>query len=204
MPKETIYADVANATVSVPGGLGVLVNDWLIVTAAHCVTWSLEGDMVIGRPSFEPIAAHGRETMFAALTLAVEPVKDIAVLGSPVHDEFEEERIDFEEFCRNTKPVPVYQSDLESEDTFPVHIYTHKETWVTGIATGFGGAAFSVVADEQIEGGTSGGPIINDSGELVGIVSNFTETAEGLPKSQGSVPYPALALPVWVCRRIFG
>ena len=74
---------------------------------------------------------------------------------------------------------------------------------MTGIPTSFGDASLSVVADEQIESGTSGGPIINDSGELVGIVSNFSETGEGLPKSNGPVPYPALALPVWVCRWIF-
>ena len=134
----------------------------------------------------------------------MEPVKDIAVLGLPVHDEYEEEQIAFEEFCDDTNPVPLCRSDFEFGETFPVHIYTHKGRWVTGDAKSFGGVSLSVVADEQIEGGTSGGPIINDSGELVGIVSWFTETGEGLPKSQGSAPYPALALPVWICRRIFG
>ncbi len=68
--------------------------------------------------------------------------------------------------------------------------------------------------DQAIEGGTSGGPIINDDGELVGIVSNASDvleagiTEDGIPYEgeigRGSFPYPALALPVWVCRRIFG
>jgi len=61
-----------------------------------------------------------------------------------------------------------------------------------------------VEADEQIEGGTSGGPIIDDSGDLVGIVSNFSLIAKVQNRSYGSSPRPHLALPVWVCRRIFG
>ena len=46
--------------------------------------------------------------------------------------------------------------------------------------------------------GASGGPIINESDELVGIVSWFSE---GRPY-QGSVPRPHLALPRWIVRRI--
>ena len=157
---------------------------------------------MVGKPYFEPIEARGREIM-VAFTLVVEPVRDIAVLSSPIHDEFEKEQMAFEEFCDDTNPVPLCRSNFEFRDTFPVHINTHKGTWLTGIPTSFGDASLSVVADEQIESGTSGGPIINDSGELVGIVSNFTKTGEGLPKSQGSAPYPALALPVWISRRIF-
>ena len=49
MPKDRIYADVANATVSIleKGGQGVLVNDYSIITAAHCVNYSLQGGMVL-------------------------------------------------------------------------------------------------------------------------------------------------------------
>lgn len=203
-PKDSIYADVANATVSIleKVGQGVLVNDYSIITAAHCINYSLEGGMVLGDLFPEKIKTRKGELMVRPV--AVEPVKDIAVLSELDNQAFPEEAEEFWSFCDDTNPVPLCRSDFEFGETFPVHIYTHKRTWVTGNATSFGGASLSVVADEQIEGGTSGGPIINDSGELVGIVSNFTETGEGLPKSQGSVPYPALALPVWVCRRILG
>ena len=45
MPKDSIYADVANATVSIleKVGQGVLVNDYSIITVAHCINYSLEG-----------------------------------------------------------------------------------------------------------------------------------------------------------------
>jgi len=62
----------------------------------------------------------------------------------------------------------------------------------------------AVESDEQIEGGTSGGPIINDSGELVSIVSNFSLATEAVPKSSGLAPRLHLTLPVWLCHRIFG
>jgi len=61
----------------------------------------------------------------------------------------------------------------------------------------------TVEADEQIEDGTSGGPIINDSGELGGIVSFFCQASEAR-KCNGAAPCPYFALPVWVFRRIFG
>src|ERR1043166_2388423 len=55
----------------------------------------------------------------------------------------------------------------------------------------------SVVAEQAIEAGTSGGPIVNEDGELVGIVSNGTYTS----RCPGLSPWLNLALPVWVCRR---
>lgn len=58
-----------------------------------------------------------------------------------------------------------------------------------------------VEADEPIEGGASGGPIVNESGELVGIISNFGGTIEQGGRT-GLTPRPHLALPVWVSRRI--
>ena len=156
MPKESIYADVEKATVSIlrKGGQGVLVNDGLIITAAHCIDYSLDGGMVLGDPFFERIKARGRELVVC--TLAVEPVKDIAVLGPPVHDKFKDEQIDFERFCEDTNPVTLCQRYFAPSENFPVHVYTHKGTWVTGTATNLQEYAPSLVveADEQIEGGT--------------------------------------------------
>jgi hypothetical protein len=64
--------------------------------------------------------------------------------------------------------------------------------------------AVVVEADEQIESGTSGGPIINDSGDLIGIASNFNFVNELQDKCQGLPPRPHRTLPVWVCQQIFG
>ena len=204
MDEERIYTRVAAATVTILGkqGQGVLVNDKLIITAAHCISHSSDGEMVLGDMFHERIRIGARE--FTVAPLAVEPVLDIAILGALDDQEFPKEADAFLCVCKDIEPVPVCRSDFALKDEFPVHIYTHKGTWVTGTARNFGEPRLHVAANEQIEGGTSGGPIINDLGELVGIVSNANDVQESLTESVGTCPYPSLALPVWVCRRIFG
>lgn len=206
MLQENVYTDVAKATVTLlgKGGQGVLVSGNHILTAAHCIDFSCEGWMALGDYYIEKIKTCERELKVAPM--AVEPVSDLAVLGSLDDQVFTKEAEDFEKFCKHTKPLPLCRRDFELFQKFRVHIYTHEGEWVTGSAMQCCEDAeiLSVEADEQIEGGTSGGPIINDSGDLVGIVSHFRLAAEAEHKSKGLAPRPHLALPVWVCRRIFG
>ena len=207
MLQESIYTDVAKATVTLlrKGGQGVLVSGNHILTAAHCIDFNCEGWMALGDDSIEKIKTCKGELKVAPL--AVEPVSDLAVLGSLDDQVFTKEAEDFEKFCEDTKPVPLCRrEDFVLFQKFQVHIYTHKGTWVTGSAMQCreDAQALSVEADQQIEGGTSGGPIINDSGELVGIVSHFSLATEGQHQCWGLTPRPHLALPVWVCRQIFG
>ena len=207
---EDIYANVAAATVWFPefgGGQGVLVNDSvdgrLIVTAAHCIARQLDVEEVVQGDLFpQTVQINDRE--FTVRPLTVEPFADIAIMGALDDQEFPDKATAFLTFRTDIEPVPICQKDLEFGDEFPVHIYTHKAQWITGTASYYGGARLHIEADEQLEGGTSGGPIINDSGELVGVVStaSFIEDG-GYDKSVVSSPYPSLALPVWVCRRIW-
>jgi hypothetical protein len=204
------------------GGQGVLVNDsdggMLIVTAAHCVVFGksefsrqlnvelelnrqLNVEEVIQGDLFrQTVKINDRE--FTVRPLAVEPYADIAVLGALDDQEFPDEADAFLTFCADIEPVPLCQKDLEFGDEFPVHVYTHKGQWVTGNAIYNGGPMLFIEFNEQIEGGTSGGPIINDSGELVGVASSATNIETSiLGKCVGTQPYLALALPVWVSRR---
>jgi len=205
MGLKSIYTDVAKATVVIlkKGGQGVLVNNNLIITAAHCIDYGCNGEMVLGEYYIEEIKAGGRE--LKVTPLAVEPVSDIAVLGSLDDQEFGNEANDFKKFCEHTRPVPLCRSEFEPFREFRVHIRTHKKTWVTGSAMKCrdDAAVLQVKSNEPIVGGTSGGPIINDSGELVGIVSNFNLVNEVNPESEGIAPRPHLTLPVWLCHRIF-
>jgi CBS domain-containing protein len=140
---------------------------------------------------------------FRVAPLAVEPVNDIAVLGKPDIPKY---AMEFEDFCEKIKPVPLCTSDFALFEKFNIHIYTHKRNWVTGLAQQCSENATTlfIEADEPIEGGTSGGPVINDLGELVGIVSQTLEDMKGRHKPVGPIPRPHLTLPVWVCRRILG
>ncbi len=206
MIRKHIRDDVAKATVTLlrKGGRGVLVSGNLIITAAHCIYFETEGRMALDDYYIEAIkTVHGR---LKVAPVAIEPVSDVAVLGSLDNQEFTEEADQFEMFCENTKPVPLCLNDFELFQSFPVHIYTHRGTWVAGSAvqTRRDAKKLSIEAGQQIRRGTSGSPIINESGELVGIVSYFDVIRRGQQKCSGLAPRPHLALPVWVCRRIIG
>lgn len=58
-------------------------------------------------------------------------------------------------------------------ESFGAHVYTSEERWVSGTASLY--RAFSTPIYMEfavgIPGGTSGGPICNDQGEVVGIMS---------------------------------
>jgi len=206
MELDTIYTNVEKATVTTlrkGGGQGVLVNGNFIITAAHCLDWNCDGGLILGEHSVEEIRAGGNQ--IKVTPVAIEPVNDIAVLGSLDSQEFSESADAFEEFCEVTKPVPLCQRDFELFQSFSVHIYTHKGIWVNGDVKQMKKEtnALYIEADEQIEGGTSGGPIINDSGELIGIASNFSfNESEG--KASGTIPRLHRTLPSWICQQIFG
>jgi CBS domain-containing protein len=205
--EEHIKAKVAKATVILLGnvGQGVLVSGNLIVTAAHCIDFKCEGEMVLGDYYIEEIL-----TTLGTLKvrpLAVEPVKDIAVLGSLDDQTFPGEAERFEEFCTATEPVVVGQGDYDLFQELPVYIYNgHRGMWIKGSAHLWAEdePMLWLESDEQIEGGTSGGPIVDESGTLVGIVSNMSINGDNGRKCTGNFPRPHLTLPVWVCSRILG
>jgi hypothetical protein len=205
-------AAMATVTITRKRGKGVLVNGGLILTAAHCITYHCEGQMVLGDYYIETIKTAGGK-LLKAQPLAVEPVSDIAVLGALDGQDFGDEVLQFETFCEKTKPVPMCLSRYRLFQSFSVRILNRDWKWVRGNAMicAEGAPVLFVEAKEQVKGGASGGPIINESGELVGIVSNFSFRYRARNgdkpakfESTGSVPCPHLTLPVWVRDKILG
>jgi S1-C subfamily serine protease len=85
----------------------------------------------------------------------------------------------------------------------PVHVLTHKGAWVTGGARRLNAppaGSVWVAFDVPIESGTSGSPVIDDDGLLVGVISHSGGNSER--GCDGSMPRPHLALPVWLSNRI--
>jgi S1-C subfamily serine protease len=56
----------------------------------------------------------------------------------------------------------------------------------------------AVEFEAPIKGGTSGSPVINSNGLLVGVISQASDTHP----STALMPRPHLALPVWIWNRI--
>jgi hypothetical protein len=166
---------VAGATFTIKtkergNGQCVLVDGGLILTAAHCVDWNCLGGMAQGDYYLSKIRTGNGELI--ASIRAVEPVSDVAVLSSPDDQEFFDESEAFREYCERVSPVKLLREIPESRKPFPVWIRADFKTWVAGMAKHDGNQHFGFETETEIKGGTSGGPIVNRKGELIGVVSH--------------------------------
>ena len=161
--------------------------------------------MTLGDPFIERIVTHGGRELFV-MPLAVEPIADIAVLGISDSQTFAAEEEALEDFCAQTAPVALSTADREVFESFAVHIRTHDGGWIQGLAQQTCPEAhlFWVNANQQVKGGTSGGPVLDDEGQLVGLVSHFSEAASDGRLSNGPIPRPHLTVPPWLLLRING
>jgi hypothetical protein len=195
---------VAGATFKIPtkergNGQCVLVEGGFIITAAHCVDWDCTSLMAVWGDYYNKIKTGSGDLTTG--TLAVEPVSDIAVLGCPDDNRLPDEALAFEDWCAHIVPVKLLRRTPKARVPFPVWIRTHVETWVAGTATysGWSYSTFSYTTDSEIPSGTSGGPIVNHAGELVGVVSHGTNCCKG--KYYSGAGLLSLALPTWVIAR---
>ena len=184
-------AKIENAVVQIPsmGGRGVLVGD-IILTAAHCVNFSTDGGMVLGDYFIEEVETRCGQRL-KVTPLAVEPVADIAVLGCLDPQSCPKEADAYEHYCSATAPVPLARGCVTCRHGFPVRILNADGRWVRGKAELFDEKlpGIFIEADREIEGGASGGPILNLDGELVAIASNSSVRMPGV-KSTGLARAP--------------
>lgn len=195
-----ISTQVAAATVRIRAprsGLGqaVMIDRGFFLTAAHCVRNVRYAALALGdHQHCTLITPEGKLT--ASLS-AVEPIADIAVLSCPDHQDFYDEAARYDLFLEQNRGLGLMRDVPRSGEEFPIWVRTHNNGWIDGTAQYIGGASFRTKTRVEIEGGTSGGPILNQNGEVVGVVSNSSSTA-----SAGY--YSALqglacrALPAWI------
>lgn len=209
LPKR-LQRRIAAATVNLPtkNGQGVLVPGGFVLTAAHCVTWTAEGGMALGDHALEAVRTASGDA-FRAEVVAVEPVADIAVLAQPDDQVFVTDSDAFAGWYESTQPVAVSFETPKANTSRPVFIYSHHGTWIAATVRRYGmpGAPTSgrvfIEATQQIEGGTSGGPVVDIEGRLVGVVSFSNELDEDPDEPcTGMLPLVHLALPAWVLGRI--
>jgi len=201
--SKDIKAKVAGATVKLSklAGQGVLVNGNIILTAAHCIHYVMTGDTTLGEweDILNPIETNDGSRLLVQ-TYAVEAVADIAALGCPDDQAVSDDAEAFDIFCENTSPLQICCCEFELSHPFQIFIYDHKEKWITGTAKQYRENAphLHIIPDQKIEGGTSGSPVVNAIGELLGVVSSSGETVS----FDGSIWRPHLALPVRIVQEI--
>ena len=182
-------------------GRGFVVHGGYILTAAHCVPWNGDGLMALDIPFHVTVVTpHGQR--ITGRVVAVEPVSDIAVIGSPDCQAFYAESNTFDDFVESGERLIVCDDEYPFGEWFPVHVFTHECEWISGKAMYKGDAStLCFQTRPTIPNGTSGSIFVNDRGEVVGIVSSSTET-NGDEPSSGTCGRPCQCLPVWILRAI--
>lgn len=199
MLSDEIRKRIEKATVRTnTGGQGVVIPGNMILTASHCLTMAENKEtasMGVQDQPLQEIECNGNKIV--AQIYAVEPMRDIAVLGELDSQNGPEECFAFENAIEQIDPVEIRTDDLELSDEIPIEIYTHERTWIKGTAQQGDewGVSLLITAADEIKGGTSGGPIVDEEGRLLGVVSTFDE-------GKGEISLPHLALPVWIVRQI--
>lgn len=192
--SNEIFTRVENAFVKVikddvESGSGVAVYGEYILTAAHCTNYTLMSKFFVGK-HFGQIIENQEKKIFVS-PVAIEPICDIALLGEPRWDG--DEGLDYLLWHGELNPVPICFEDYELNTDFRVYIYNHKREWIQGIAKANLKKLF-IEFHKPIESGTSGSPIINERGEIVGIFSYSTTGT-----NNGYAPRVDQTLPVWLC-----
>lgn len=134
---------------------------------------------------------------------AVEPVSDIAALWALDNETFSKDATAFEEWCEATEPVPLMTRIPRYGESISVRVLSHRGNWIEGTATRYAEHPHSTLVLQtktKIEGGTSGGPVVDSKGRLVGVISNSGRGND--KKDAGNIPIVCLALPQWILLRI--
>ncbi len=164
-------------------GMASMIEGGYVFTVAHCLPKSARL-----RFNFESISAKvctfdgKREAK--AITYAVDVCSDLAVL---TESSLDGERLPpadskaFKEVFQHGRPAKVAKT-TEARST-PIRIFTHEGNWLTGklspAATEFDLRVLVTLDEEaRVVGGTSGAPIFNNVGEIIGIVSASPEVME--------------------------
>jgi hypothetical protein len=192
--------EAATVKLTAKTGQGVLVPGGLVLTATHCIQWDGDGGMALGDHILEPIATKSGST-FRLSAWSADALSDMAALGEPDNQNFCDDCEAFEEWTENTAPVLISDDPFKVREPRPVYILTHLGEWVDATATRWSpyeSGRIHIEAKKRIPGGTSGGPIVDSAGRLVGVVSTFSEDDE----SEGLNPVAYQALPRWIWSRI--
>ena len=199
---------VTAATVRIDrhGAQGVLILGGYILTAAHCVKWRRTRGMAMGEHHFERIKTQDGRKLITSVN-AVEPVADIAALGVVDNQISLEEADAFNLFASDIQGIPIARKAPRVGEFVPIQVLAHTKGWIVGVATrsGFPGASpggtVCVQTDEPIRSGTSGGPVVDFDGRLIGVVS-WSNESDKSGNHLGAIPLAYFALPRWLTDHI--
>jgi len=155
-------------------GMGFRVLDDVVATACHCLP-RVQGRVVLPDPedpSPDPIVVRVRRRNAMGTALAavrsVDPCSDLALLGAPEKEAspLPAGTAPWAEVIAGREHAAVEFAPQNGQ----VFVYTHEGRWVEGTAR-----SSSIMIwrpSDRIRGATSGAPVFNELGRVVGLVGN--------------------------------
>lgn len=208
--NETTRKQIELATVPVrskgmkpgEGPQGVYIGNGFVLTASHCLKFDTYGGIAlddyviyyIDRPEGEPIWCS---------PVCIDPCSDLAVVGPCDSQALAERHSDFLSFFEDVVPIEIRRESLKLDESIGCETRTHLGTWVSGKMTRHSdGPWVWLDADENIFGGTSGGPVVDDDGRILAVMS----IAGGSDGELNSGPHsiPSRWLPPWLLESVPG
>jgi hypothetical protein len=237
---QTNYADALAAVVSVGAGRGFVVEgpkaERYVITAAHCLPERPDGQRLppphglsyINERNYrELLAPLGKEPSVWCECLFVDPIADIAVLGSPDNQALSEQADAYEALVEAAIPLTITEppskpipEKLASLKKYGITKKKEQEKWarrecpavLPSLANRWfpctvqhapNGMLNIIRAVEEIAGGMSGSPILSKEGTAIGLVCLGTHSvSDGEPLTAKDIeggPNPRLMgnLPAW-------
>ena len=202
----------SKAVVRMGGGRGFVAETErqgrLVITAGHCLPRlppSDAGSKLEDRLYAKLIGRLGKDPTVWAECVFVDPVADLAVLGSPDNQALPNEAMAYERLMEKAHPLPIgslsyVRKPVTLFEGTTIHGPPSAETaawvlsldgrWFTCRVSGSGTTLWVGDVAEPIQSGMSGSPIVAPGGAAIGVISI------------GAGPNPELAadLPAWILR----
>lgn len=196
--KEISFSDIEKAVVTLPNkrGKGVLIKGGFVMTAAHCISCTCSG--IMPNNYNNPVLVKAGGKTFRLNILFVDPISDISVLGPLDQQDFIGDYNAFSSYIKSVKPLRIAKNVFKIPfEPLPLKAFNKDRQWIDINAriTNFEAHSIFFKANYQIKPGASGGPIINQFGELVSIISSVSF---GSIEATGTSPIPHLTLPKWI------
>jgi hypothetical protein len=168
--KAATRLEMARAVLTVGDGRGFVVQgeyQRYIITAAHCLphmppphraAYAEEGTY------WKLLSEIGRKPSVPAACFFVDPVGDIAILGTPDTQTFYDEAEAYDDLVNSVTPIPV----SDSAEPGTAWVLSLDGVWLKqSVKIPSPG---NLWIDTPPEGGMSGSPILSDAGAAIGVV----------------------------------
>jgi S1-C subfamily serine protease len=171
----------------------------------HSIDWKRAG-LAHGDPHLVAITTKSGAPLRLPPAFA-DVVSDMAVLEEPDADELYDDALAFELWREDTRPVHVRVWTPAPQESLRVFVLAHTGEWIRGTVIRPGTrnepvGRIAIAPEQPIQRATSGGPVVDEWGQLVGVASLGANVGKPVDGDIGIIPLACAALPGWILKRI--